>query len=43
MTAATALAILFVPTLYVIVQKLAERRNRTRPVSRIEHVREVEG
>jgi multidrug efflux pump subunit AcrB len=43
MLAATALAVLFVPTLYVIIQKIAERRGRTRSVPQIEHAREVEG
>jgi hydrophobe/amphiphile efflux-1 (HAE1) family protein len=43
MLAATALAVLFVPTLYVIIQKTVERRGRTSPLRQIEHAREVEG
>jgi hydrophobe/amphiphile efflux-1 (HAE1) family protein len=43
MTAATALAVLFVPTLYVITQKIAERFKRSQRISRIETAQEVEG
>src|SRR5207237_8698462 len=43
MTAATLLAVLFVPTLYVITQKIAERLKRAPRVSSIEAAQEVEG
>jgi multidrug efflux pump subunit AcrB len=43
MTAATLLAVLFVPTLYVVIQKFAERFKNAPRASEVGRVQEVEG